>query len=153
VSRVPVRARLTGAFALAMVVVLAGAAWFVRERVESHLDESIDNTLRARADAGPTPERVVEDPEEEFVQVVAPGGLVLRASGGARGPALRSSEVARVARDRTLTLERDVPGIEGRARLLARRAGRNVVVAGQLCMFSPSTRVSRCSRIRAEPIL
>jgi signal transduction histidine kinase len=130
VSRVPVRARLTGAFALAMVIVLAGAAWFVHERVESHLDESVDSTLRARADAGPTPGRVVEDPEEEFVQLVSPGGRVLRASGGARGPALDAGDV-RAALRGTLTIEREVPGIEGRARLLARRAGRNAVVAGQ----------------------
>ena len=38
-SRLPIRARLTAAFALAMVLVLAAAAWFVYVRLEANLNE------------------------------------------------------------------------------------------------------------------
>ena len=41
-SRLPIRVRLTAAFALAMVVVLAAAGLFVYVRLEDDLDESID---------------------------------------------------------------------------------------------------------------
>jgi signal transduction histidine kinase len=50
VTRLPVRWRLTLAFALVMAVVLAATGCFVHERQESALDGAIDGALRARAD-------------------------------------------------------------------------------------------------------
>jgi two-component system, OmpR family, sensor kinase len=47
-SRLPIRFRLTLPFALAMAVVLAGTGAFVYFRLESALDESVDESLSAR---------------------------------------------------------------------------------------------------------
>ena len=139
-SRVPIRARLTAAFALAMVLVLVAAGLFVYLRLRSNLTEAVDAGLSARSttvgaitDLGPSP---LEDDEESFLQVVSPGGRVLATVGGARGPVLRQAEVRRVTDDDDeVVVEREVPGIEGTARVLARRglaAGEPVVlVVGQ----------------------
>src|SRR5438094_696385 len=48
-SRVPVRWRLTLAFALVMAVVLAATGIFIRERLASNLDQAVERALRARA--------------------------------------------------------------------------------------------------------
>ena len=134
-SRVPIRARLTAAFALAMVLVLVAAGLFVYLRLRSNLTEAVDTGLRARsttvgaiADLGANP---LEEDEESFQQIVSPGGRVLATVGGARGPVLRPAEVRRVTDDDEVVLEREIPGIEGTARVLARRgqaAGEIVVV-------------------------
>ncbi|HLL87048.1 MAG TPA: hypothetical protein VK387_07030, partial [Thermoleophilaceae bacterium] len=50
-TRLPIRARLTAAFALAMAVVLAGTGVFVFLSVRANLDESVDASLGARAEA------------------------------------------------------------------------------------------------------
>jgi heavy metal sensor kinase len=47
--RIPVRLRLTLAFALVMAVVLAAAGVFVHGRLQSSLDHGIDSALRSRA--------------------------------------------------------------------------------------------------------
>ena len=122
----PIRLRLTGAFALAMVVVLAGVALFVHERVRSHLDESIDNALLARVDdlagqvertgpraAAPTNPRLA-DAEEGFAQLLTPSGQVVSGTGT---PALTPAE-ARSAAQAPLVRERELPAIEDDARVL-----------------------------------
>jgi two-component system, OmpR family, sensor kinase len=135
---VPIRARLTAAFALAMVLVLVAAGLFVYLRLRSNLTEAVDAGLDARSttvgaitDLGRRP---LEDDEESFQQVVSPGGRVLATVGGARGPVLHPAEVRRAADDEVV-LEREIPGIEGTARVLARpglAAGEPVVlVVGQ----------------------
>jgi two-component system OmpR family sensor kinase len=136
-SRLPIRVRLTMAFAAAMALVLAAAALFVYVWVRADLDESIDDALAARAaavarsgaDAG-----VPGDDEDGFAQIQSHDGQVLEAAGGARG------------RVGPVSGEREVPGIDGTARVLVRRevdesepppgavvaAGRDVlVVVGQ----------------------
>jgi two-component system OmpR family sensor kinase len=121
--------RLTAAFALAMVLVLAGAAVFVSARLRADLDEGIQTTLRARAGAvaaaqpagGPPSAQgaSLEVPDESFVQVLTPAGRILDAAGGARAPALRPAETRRAARGE-VELQRAVPGIDTVARILAR---------------------------------
>jgi two-component system, OmpR family, sensor kinase len=145
VSRLPIRARLTAAFALAMVLVLAAAAVFVYVRLEANLDETIDTGLRSRADelvatversgpqlGGEGAARLTE-PEESFSQVLTTDATVVATTGGARAPALTRSEAAKASTEGTFR-ERPVPGIEGTARLLVRRVDedgrRYVVVAG-----------------------
>jgi two-component system, OmpR family, sensor kinase len=127
VSRLPIRVRLTAVFALAMIVVLAGAALFVYLRLRADLDDSVNASLAARADAvaasGDPRSAAVGDPEEAVAQVlragsssaILPGGLGRQAS---RGP---------------IVVERRVRGFEGTMRLLARPSsdGATVVVVGQ----------------------
>ena len=126
-SRIPIRLRLTGAFALALLLVLAIVAVFVHARMSEQLDETIDNNLRARSDdlasavksSGPRPIDAaarVADPEESFAQVLYADG---RLAGGP-GPPLLSPAEAREATGDTITRERSAPELEGRGRLLAR---------------------------------
>lgn len=143
-SRLPIRVKLTSAFALATMLVLAGAALFVYLRLEADLDESVDEALRARAlTIAPAPDLrlggdalpMVQDPEDSFVQVLSGEGRVLEAVGGEAGAVLTPAEGRRATRA-TVVLEREVPGIDGTARFLARpamtRRGEEVaVVVGQ----------------------
>ena len=146
-SRLPIRARLTAAFAVAMVLVLVGAGLFVYLRLESDLDESVDNGLRSRADdlaalvrpgqAGPglaKGGRLSED-DEGFAQILTPAGRLLDSTPGVLQAALEPQEVAAAnAADGAVLVERRVPGIDETARLLARRVeapdGSVVIVVG-----------------------
>ena len=135
---------MTAAFALAMVVVLAGAGLFVYLRLQENLNDSIDTNLEIhagavaarQAESGPSGagEAELADPEEAFVQVLTPGGRLLENAGGARDPALSAAEAREAAGD-DLTLERNVPGLDATTRILARsaqtRRGTVVVVVGQ----------------------
>jgi signal transduction histidine kinase len=145
VSRLPIRVRLTAAFALAMVVVLAAAGAFVYVQLRADLTESIDTALGSRASdvAGlvarsGNPQATFGsssplDPEEGFTQVLSANGEAVANTGGAGGPALTGAE-ARSASAEPRIRERRIPGVEGTARVLDRRVsagGRShVVVAG-----------------------
>ena len=89
VSRLPIRGRLTAAFALAMVLVLAAAAVFVYLRLAEDLLAGIDSGLDVERHGRGTfrrshRRRRSADPEEGFVQLVASDGRVLDSAGGAR---------------------------------------------------------------------
>jgi signal transduction histidine kinase len=122
VSRVPIRIQLTAAFAVAMVVVLAAAGAFVYLRLEADLNESIAEGLRTRLGAvlaaGSPSAGAAGDEEEGFAQLLRPDGSVL-AGGGT--PVLTRAELRRVAAGEQVVGERRVPGVEGIARVLARR--------------------------------
>ncbi len=106
-SRIPIRLRLTLAFALAMAVVLAATGAFLYFRLQSSLDEGIDEgleTLSTQAAAEVQRGEPIGDtpvpPDERFVQVLASDGQVLEATPrGFDGPAR--------------TLERPVESPEG----------------------------------------
>ena len=146
-SRLPIRARLTAAFALAMVLVLVGAGLFVYLRLRTDLDDAVNGSLRTSADAvaalmrrsTPAPAQAaaggIEEAEEGFIQVLDAGGRVLDSSRGIRGAALSASELRR-ALGGGILVEHRVAGIVGTARVLARPvSGRSgsptVVVIGQ----------------------
>ena len=135
-SRVPVRLRLTAAFALAMALLLAGAGLFVYERLRNDLDESVTAGLAVRADAvvrtrSPAAGAAGEG-EEGFAQLLGPDGRVLARAGRARRSALSRAELRRAQGGGRVLVERRVPGVVGSTRLLG-RAGRNgeVVAVGQ----------------------
>jgi two-component system, OmpR family, sensor kinase len=145
-DRLSIRAKLTAAFAGAMVVVLVLAGLFVYLRVKSDLNNALDEGLRARADdvgallstAGGESgtirleaQRAVER-DEGFA-------IVLRSSGGpastvtpddrkvvastlrpGTGPVLTAEEAEEAALKPIFVSDREVPGIEGEARILAR---------------------------------
>ena len=139
-SRLPIRARLAGAFALAMALVLALAALLVYVRMKETLDDGIDGSLRSRADSlaalversGPaiTPaEGSLAEAEEAFAQVLDRDGRVRGATGGALTPALSEAEARRGTRE-SFVLERAVPGVDGDARVLVRPAGGYATATG-----------------------
>jgi signal transduction histidine kinase len=145
-SRLSIRAKLTIAFAAALLLVLALAGLFVYLRVESGLTETIDDGLAARANdvqavldsSGNHPPRLsggLFEGEEGFTQVVTPRGRVVASTlPPGSGPALDRAELERAARAQILLADREVPGIEAQARVLAEPASAPqrsfVVVAG-----------------------
>jgi two-component system, OmpR family, sensor kinase len=143
-SRLSIRAKLTAAFAAALVLVLALAGLFVYLRVESGLTETIDDGLEARAAdlerlaarPGDLPPRLsggLFEGEEGFSQILGADGEVLASTLRPQtAPALDPEQIDQAARGSVL-VERAVPGIEGEARVLAEPAsgdGSTVVVAG-----------------------
>jgi signal transduction histidine kinase len=141
-SRLPIRARMTGAFALAMVLVLVAAASFVYFRQRADLDDTIDSALRSRSDdvaalIRQSGKRLAEDQgrrlaesNEAFVQVLTPGGRLVDGTTGAHAPVLRPEEARRAAHS-AIVFERRVPAIDGPARMLARpvsEGGQSLVV-------------------------
>jgi two-component system OmpR family sensor kinase len=86
-SRLPIRLRLTLAFALAMAGVLAATGAFLYFRLASSLDDGIDESLEVlseQAAADVQRGRPIGDtpipPDERFIQVIAPDGRVLEAT-------------------------------------------------------------------------
>jgi two-component system, OmpR family, sensor kinase len=146
-GRLPVRVRVTLAFAGVMAVVLLAAGLFVYLRLAADLDATIDQGLRSRASdvaalvarsggtlAAPGRPQFVE-PGEDLVQVLDESGRVVGATRDfGRTPLLNAAERRRAARA-AFTVERDALGHDGDpARLLAApvraRGRRLVVVAG-----------------------
>jgi two-component system OmpR family sensor kinase len=128
VRRVPIRLRLTAAFAGAMVLVLAAAAVFVYARLRADLDESVRDDLRSRAEAVARTGASAgspDDPDEGFAQVVARDGRVLDAAGGTRRPVLGGDELV------PGELERRVEGVDGITRIVVRRDGDRFIVVGR----------------------
>ena len=127
---------MTGAFALATLVVLAAVGAFVHAQVRADLDEALDAGLHARvadlvalaARTGTLGGAGGVEGEEAFAQLLDGRGRVTGRYGAARGAALTAAEAARAP----LTVERHVGGVDGTARMVARPVpGRDlVVVAG-----------------------
>jgi signal transduction histidine kinase len=109
-----------------MVVVLAAAGLFVYLRLENDLNESVTASLESRsaavASSGQAAAGAGEEADEGFAQVLTAQGRVLESAGGVRGPALRPAEAVRAGAGGEVAIEREVPGIEGTTRILARPA-------------------------------
>ena len=138
-SRLPIRLKLTVAFGVAMLVMLAGSALFVYLRLRDDLDDRIDASLRSRVASfveAPGAASLVgvalEDPEEMFGQLLSPTGELLDSVGTLESPALLPAEARRAATE-TVIFERQLPDVDGRARLLARSDDDDavIVVVGQ----------------------
>jgi len=125
---------------MAMVLMLASAALFVFVRLQADLDDRIDASLNSRMAALDEAQRepslagvALDDPEEAFAQLLSPSGKVLDSVGTLRGPALSPADARRAAGE-TVAVERELPGVDGRVRLLARSGGGDgaaIVVVGQ----------------------
>lgn len=148
-SRLPIRLRLTLAFAGVMAVVLVAVGAFLYLRLERNLQASIDQGLRSRAgdvsalvrqaapgstDAG---RATLIEQEESFAQVLDGRGRVVDGTPQLRGRPLLSAAEVTSARERTLFLEQRQPlrgrrahAAPGRARERsgpgARRGGRRL---------------------------
>ena len=129
------RTRVTLVAAALMAIVLAATGIFVYLRLQSELRQSMDATLRSRADA----EAIVvartgsfspEQPDDAFAQLLAPGGSVLDSSSAIAG----ASALVPAGVRAPAFLERDAVRIENEevpARMLATRlANGDVLVLG-----------------------
>lgn len=144
-NRLPIRFRLTIAFAFATAVVLALAGVFVYASVSHELNDSIDETLLSRTETltkvvADTPASQIElgaseDPEDSFSQIIRSNGSLLDStSPSLNEPVLDTAALEQVKDGETGFDVGELPGVDGAARLLARPAERGsenlVVVVG-----------------------
>ena len=136
-SLLPIRVRVTAAFAVAMAVVLAALGWFLYSRLESHLQTELDTSLQVRADdvaalvgeggsLAPSGRGLIE-PGESFAQLLDRNGRVLDATRPLRHAALLN---AATIRRPTYENRPSVPGLNDPARLLAIPVPRGVLIVG-----------------------
>lgn len=131
-SRLPIRLRLTAAFAVAMAAVLAATGLFLYLRLAGSLDQAIDDGLRTRVDDVSALVRQSEsglrlgsghglaEQGESFAQVLALDGSLLDTTPQlGDSPLLSPAEVARAAQRPIFLERRSVPGSDDAARLLA----------------------------------
>jgi two-component system, OmpR family, sensor kinase len=126
-SRMPIRVRLTLAFALAMAVVLGATGLFLYLRLGSALDRTLNQGLRARAadvgaltqqaDTGLRDARSLRRPDNGFAQVLGTSGRTIDATPGLNGGSLLTANEFVRARVRQSFFERTVG--DERVRLLA----------------------------------
>jgi two-component system OmpR family sensor kinase len=143
--RLPIRLRITAAFALAMATVLAASGLFLYLRLSSHLALALDRELQLRAQdlaalvaepqaslARDTSSRFVER-GESYAQLIAPDGRVLDATQPLGSTPLLTQTQLRTAQRRPVYLDKpSVPGLNERSRILAtvlRRDSQAVVLA------------------------
>ena len=143
-SRLPIRIRLTLAFAAAMALVLGVLGIVVHTRFENSLDDSVDQSLRSRASdiaavvesSGPRLPRSVRggfvESEESFAQLLDREGRVVDGSALADArPLVGGREIADAA-EGSVTVERDDAVEEGDpARLFVVPVGDHTLVVGQ----------------------
>jgi two-component system, OmpR family, sensor kinase len=134
VSRVPIRLKVTAAFAIAMAAVLAGSGLFLYLRLSSHLAASLDRELRVRwQDLA----ALVSDPRatlsrdsrsrfiergESYAQLVSQSGDVLDATEPLGGDPLLSAHERMAAQRAPIYIDVSrVPGLDEGSRVLAAR--------------------------------
>jgi len=136
-SRLPIRLRVTAAFAVAMAVVLAGSGLFLYLRLDSHLAAALDRDLRLRAQdlaalvSQPHPALAKDNDGrfiergESYAQLLGPDGRVLDATRPLGRPLLSSAELRRAEREPIYLDKPAVPGLNEGSRLLATKVTRN----------------------------
>jgi two-component system, OmpR family, sensor kinase len=143
VSRIPIRIRITLAFAVVMALLLAGLGLVIYDRVDSQLNEAINQGLHGRLNEGITiirqsdPDelregRLLAESEESFGQILTPDGRVLDTTTqfGSQ-PALDAADRQAASGGEVFVERNDLPGAEEPARLLAapvRAEGRELIV-------------------------
>jgi len=141
-SRLPIRLRITLAFAAAMAVVLTALGLFIYLRYADHLNESFDQGLRSReaelgalaatSGAGLQTSGARIDKQESFAQVLDANGRIVDTVPQLAGdPLLTGADLERASREQTFFNRDSVPGLEGHARMLAgpvQANGRTLVV-------------------------
>jgi signal transduction histidine kinase len=130
-SRVPIRLRVTLAFALVSAVVLGALGYFIYARFDAELSEQIDQSLRTHGDdiaslvaAGDLARNAkLLGREESFAQVLTAEGRTYATTPqlGAN-PQITPAEAARAGRESFLVTRPHVRSLTGQARLLARPA-------------------------------
>ena len=165
-TRVPIRIRVAGAFAVAMAAVLAGTGWFLYMRVDSHLAQVLDRQLRVRAsdlaqvvERGGAPLAVPGqipgvERGETYVQLLDTGGRVVDATAPlGRSPVVSAAELRRAQSSPVFADRRTVPGLDEPSRLLATPVERNgtrlVLVVG----VTTADRAETVSSLRNELLI
>jgi len=128
----PIRLRVTAAFAVAMAAVLAGSGWFLYARLNSHLALGLDRELQLRSQdlaalvrqpnaflAGDSSGRFIER-GESYAELIASDGHVVDATRPLRTTPLLDATELRAAQRGTIYADRGaVPGLDEPSRVLA----------------------------------
>jgi signal transduction histidine kinase len=123
-DRLSIRAKLTAAFAGAMLVILALAGAFIYLQVQSHLDETMDENLQARAqDLAEGPRSAVSSEDEISDRIVGPQAEVIAGLAPVLG-----ADAARQAVTEPVTLTRRLDS--GEYRIHAQPTSDGVVLIG-----------------------
>jgi two-component system OmpR family sensor kinase len=164
--RLPIRVRVTAAFAAAMALVLAATGLFVYVRLESHLSRALEQQLRVRASdltalvaergqplATDRSSRFVE-PGESYAQLLDTRGRVVDATPPLGRTSLLTEAELAAARGETIFADRgSVPGLDEPSRLLATpivsRGSRRVLVVG----LTSQDRAETLSSLRYELLI
>ncbi|MDX6507608.1 MAG: hypothetical protein QOG06_2252 [Gaiellaceae bacterium] len=129
-SGLPIRLRVTAAFAVVMAIVLAGTGWFLYTRLSSHLAKELDRELQVRAqDLGTLSRhpgatlagdegRLVER-GESYAQLVDGGRVVDATPPLGRAPVLSPRQLRAAARGPVYAVVGSVPGLNESSRVLA----------------------------------
>src|SRR5262245_4044687 len=120
-SRLPIRWRLTLAFAMVMAVVLSAVGAFLYVRLESSLTEGLDETLELRAAQVDTTAALGPAGDDGVVQAFDARGRLIASSPAGHAPLLTARDVTGV-RGAPSTFERS-----GRRVLVTRRPGDTVL--------------------------
>jgi signal transduction histidine kinase len=142
-SRIPIRLRVTLAFALVSAIVLAALGWFIYARFDAELSDQLDQSLRTHGDdvaalvanGDLARNSKLLGREESFAQVLTPEGRIYASTPQlGQDPQLTPAESTRASQASFIVTRDQVQSIDGEARLLARPAsgpdgGRYVVVA------------------------
>jgi heavy metal sensor kinase len=154
-SGVPIRVRVTAAFALVMALVLAASGWFLYSRLSSHLASQLDQELQVRTEdlgalvrqpsgslAGDTGGRLIEH-GESYAQVVDRGRVVDATLPLGAAPVLGPQQL-RAAVHRPLYANLGpVPGLNEGSRVLAtpivRNGRRQVLIVGETSQNNTET--------------
>ena len=142
-SGVPIRLRVTAAFAVVMALVLAASGWFLYDRLSSHLALALDRELELRAQdlgtlvhhpgtslAGDRGGRLIEK-GESYAQLVDAGRVVDATPPLDGAPVLGPERLRAAARAPTFAGLGPVPGLNEPSRVLAtpvERAGHRLVL-------------------------
>jgi len=155
VSRIPVRIRLTLAFAVAMAAVLAGVGLLVHHRVANELLASVDQTLRAQAaDAAShgQHERIVDADVSggtTLAELIGRDATVIEAEPSGLPPLLDHADLVRAARGNDVLKTVTIRGRKGTWRVLAVPLQRGAVVVAR----SLAARAESLDRLRHELVL
>ncbi len=165
-KRLPIRLRVTAAFALAMAVVLASAGWFIYARLGSHLATALDLELSVRAqDLGAVVGQsggsfgsgkgiqLIES-GESYAQLLAATGRVLDGTVKLeRASILTAAQLNVALRGPVFANRGPVPGLDEPSRLLAtpveRGGRRSVLVVGR----TTQDRAETLARLRDELLI
>jgi heavy metal sensor kinase len=143
----PIRVRVTAAFAVAMAAVLAGSGWFLYARLNSHLALALDRELQLRSQDVATLVRqsnasLVSESTgrfiergESYAELIDSDGRVVDATRPLGASLLLDATQLRSARRRAIYVDRSaIPGLDEPSRLLAapvtRGGSRFVLVVG-----------------------
>ena len=129
--RLPIRLRLTIAFAGVLTVVLGASGVVLYTEFDRDLDEVIDRDLNARAadmaalvSQGGDPQRALEDSGERLAQIYRPGGRVVASTAALSGTRALSVPQARQAARQPLEIDQvETPIGAARLRALPASAG------------------------------